>query len=83
MYNQIEVDSDKTVYDINGEKIGTIKVNEFGGEYLEVASPKDMYPSEFLALVKYFVQEYWTDLDWKYFRNEVRDELFMVLRKEG
>jgi hypothetical protein len=83
MYSQIEVDSDKTVYDINGEKIGTIKVNEFGGEYLEVVSPKDMYPSELLALVKYFVQEYWTNPDWKVFRDEVQDELFMVLQEEG
>jgi len=83
MCSQIKVDSDKTVYDINGEKIGTIKIDIFGGEYLEVASPKDMYPSEFLALVKYFVQESWSDPDWKVFRDEVRDELFMVLQEEG
>jgi len=83
MHSQIEVDSDKTVYDINGEKIGTIKINEFDGEYLEVDSPKDIYPVEFLELVRYFVQKHWDDPTWADFREEVRAELFMVLKEEG
>jgi hypothetical protein len=85
-FEYIEVNrtgTDHEIHDINGGLIGVIKTNTFGGRYLDVESPKDIYPLELLALVEYFVKTYWSDPDWQDFRDEVREALFMVLEKEG
>ena len=83
MFKHITVGEDQIVYDVNGEEIGRINKNEFQSEYLAISGQNDLYPSELLALLKYFVKTHWSDPKWRCLRDEIREELFMVLEEEG